>query len=132
MGAAMAAANDTLPADIFKIRTLHRVITILSSPEIPVTWAKSFYGFGERGRTHPGTKHMDVGATIYKPQQRAGAGGSGCACAALGYWAVIKEMYQGRYCRVLALATGALFSPLSYQQGDSIAGIAHAIVMENP
>ena len=134
MGAAMApAANDTLCRHFQDTNTSPGDYDLVLTGDLGNMGQKLFMDLAKEAGHTLGTKHMDVGATIYKPQQRAGAGGSGCACAALGILGyVIKEMYQGRYRRVLALATGALFSPLSYQQGDSIAGIAHAIVMENP
>ena len=78
-----------------------------------------------------GEKHQDAGVMIYSPQQPVGAGGSGCACSAvvtISY--VFKEMVQGKYSRVLIIATGALTNALTFQQGESIPGIAHAIVIE--
>lgn len=78
-----------------------------------------------------GMKHQDAGATMYYPQQQPGAGASGCACSAvyiLGY--CMKEMVQGRYQRILAIATGSLHNPLTYQQGETIPTVAHAVVIE--
>ena len=40
---------------------------------------------------------------------------------------VIQQMRAGSYKRVLLVATGALLSPLSYQQGETIPCTAHAI-----
>ena len=40
---------------------------------------------------------------------------------------VIGKMMAGEYKRVLLIATGALLSPLSFQQGDTIPCIAHAV-----
>ena len=133
MGAAMApAANDTLCRHFEDTNTSPGDYDLILTGDLGNMGQKLFVELArEAGRTL-GTKHMDVGATIYKSHQRAGAGGSGCACAALGILGyAIKEMCQGKYRRVLAVATGALFSPLSYQQGDSIGGIAHAIVLDN-
>ena len=39
----------------------------------------------------------------------------------------IGKMMAGDYKRVLLIATGALLSPLSFQQGDTIPCIAHAV-----
>ena len=78
-----------------------------------------------------GSRYQDCGAMIYGGNPAHGAGGSGCACAAVtvaGY--VLKEMEKGKLNRVLVVATGALHSPLTWQQGESIPGIAHAIVLE--
>ena len=40
---------------------------------------------------------------------------------------VLPQIRAGHWRRVLLVATGALFSPTSYQQGETIPGIAHAI-----
>ncbi|TYP54267.1 stage V sporulation protein AD [Thermosediminibacter litoriperuensis] len=77
-------------------------------------------------------RYTDCGLLIYSPQQDVHAGGSGCACAAvvtLGY--LFKEMQKGRYNRILVVATGALLSTTSVQQGETIPCIAHAVALEN-
>ena len=56
------------------------------------------------------------------------AGGSGCGCSAVvlnGYF--IPKLARGELTRILFVATGALMSPTSSQQGESIPGIAHAV-----
>jgi stage V sporulation protein AD len=75
--------------------------------------------------------HRDCGVMIYSPEQKVFSGGSGCASSAVvTYSHIINGLKQGRYNRVLVVATGALFSPISYQQGESIPCIAHGVVME--
>ncbi|ADL08019.1 stage V sporulation protein AD [Thermosediminibacter oceani] len=77
-------------------------------------------------------RYTDCGLLIYSPQQDVHAGGSGCACAAVvtcGY--LYKEMQKGRYNRILLVATGALLSTTSVQQGETIPCIAHAVALEN-
>ncbi|HEY8362951.1 MAG TPA: stage V sporulation protein AD [Tissierellaceae bacterium] len=77
-------------------------------------------------------RYTDCGLLIYSPQQDVHAGGSGCACAAVvtfGY--IFKEMQKGRYNRILLVATGALLSSTSVQQGETIPCIAHAVAIEN-
>lgn len=76
-------------------------------------------------------KYDDCGALIFNEDQGIGSGGSGCACAAtvtFGY--IFKEMAAGRLKKVLLVATGALHSPISYQQGENIPSIAHAVAIE--
>jgi stage V sporulation protein AD len=41
-------------------------------------------------------------------------------------------MLRGELRRILVVATGALLSPLSYQQGETIPCIAHAVALEMP
>ena len=59
------------------------------------------------------------------------AGGSGCGCSAVvTYGHIFNEMKKGKFKKVLIIATGALLSPLSYQQKESIPCIAHAVSIE--
>jgi stage V sporulation protein AD len=79
----------------------------------------------------PKAKFVDCGMLIYQKEQSALAGGSGCACAAVvTYGHLVKRMLRGELQKILVVATGALLSPLSYQQKESIPGIAHAVALE--
>lgn len=77
-------------------------------------------------------KHMDCGLEIYdKETQDTHAGGSGCGCAAVTLCAhILPRLLDGTWKRVLFLPTGALLSTVSYNEGQSIPGIAHAVVLE--
>ena len=74
----------------------------------------------------------DCGSLIFdNEKQGTDAGGSGCGCSAVvlnGY--IYKEMLKGKLKKVLFIATGALLSPTSAWQGESIPSIAHAIAIE--
>lgn len=76
--------------------------------------------------------HMDCGMEIYDAQtQDTHAGGSGCGCAAVvfcGY--ILKKLLTRQWKRVLFVPTGALFSPVSFNEGQNIPGIAHAVELE--
>lgn len=76
--------------------------------------------------------YQDSGLMLYDLEsQNVHAGGSGCGCVSLvtlGY--VVKQMYENKLNKVLVIATGALMNPIMVQQGESIPGIAHAIVLE--
>ncbi|MDF2504902.1 stage V sporulation protein AD [Clostridium sp.] len=73
----------------------------------------------------------DCGLLIYKKDQPVIAGGSGCGCSAtVTYGHLLKRMKKGELKRILIIATGALLSPLSYQQKESIPCIAHAVSIE--
>ncbi|MDI3507987.1 MAG: stage sporulation protein [Clostridiales bacterium] len=73
-------------------------------------------------------KHFDCGVEIFSPSQDPHAGGSGCGCSACVLAAyLIPHMWDGTYNSMLFLATGALLSPTSSQQGESVPGIAHAV-----
>ncbi len=74
-------------------------------------------------------RYDDCGVMIFdREKQDCHAGGSGCGCSATtlaGY--VYTELMKGLIKSVLFVATGALMSPVSTQQGESIPGIAHGI-----
>ena len=75
-------------------------------------------------------RHLDCGSMIYSPEQNYNCRGSGCGCSAVmlaGH--VLPQLESGAVKRVLFLSTGALMSPLSARQGESIPGIAHAICL---
>lgn len=75
--------------------------------------------------------YTDCGILIFDPTQDTHAGGSGCGCSAVvlaGY--LLKEMRAGKLKRILGVGTGALLSTTSSQQGESIPGIAHAVVID--
>jgi len=77
------------------------------------------------------TVFSDCGLIIYDvEQQKVQAGGSGCACSAVvTFGHLLKKLEQGEYKRILVVATGALLSPVSFQQGESIPCIAHAVAI---
>lgn len=76
--------------------------------------------------------HFDCGASLYNPTlQDAHAGASGCGCiAAMGASYFMRALREGRHRRILMMATGALMSPSSVQQGENIFGVAPIVVWE--
>ena len=80
-----------------------------------------------------GKNYADCGHMIYTDTQKTNQGGSGCGCSASILNSYVCSMLEkGKFKKVLFLATGALLSPIYTQQGNSIPGIAHAIVLECP
>jgi len=75
--------------------------------------------------------YNDCGIMIYSANQNVFSGGSGCGCSAVvTYSHIVNGLNSGKYSRVMIVATGALFSPVSFQQGESIPCIAHGVVLE--
>ncbi|MEI5906555.1 stage V sporulation protein AD [Bacillus spongiae] len=73
----------------------------------------------------------DCGLLIYSQEQPVQAGGSGAGCSAtVLYGHLLNEMKKGTYQKILVVATGALMSPLSFQQKESIPCVAHAVSIE--
>ena len=78
-------------------------------------------------------KHMDCGMTIFDQEtQDTHAGGSGCGCAAVTLASfILPKIEKGEWKRILFVPTGALMSTVSYNEGSSVPGIAHGIVIEH-
>ena len=76
--------------------------------------------------------HKDCGTLIFDLKKRdVNSGGSGCGCSASVLCShILKQMDKGILKKVLFVATGALMSPTSSKQGNSIPGIAHAVLLE--
>ncbi len=73
-------------------------------------------------------KHKDCGVIIFDNKQDVHAGGSGCGCCAsvlCGH--ILRNMCAGRYRNILFMATGALLSPTTVLQKQTIPSIAHLV-----
>ena len=77
-------------------------------------------------------QHMDCGIEIYDSEsQDTHAGGSGCGCSAVTLSAyILKQLEETNWKKILFMPTGALLSKTSFNEGKSVPGIAHALVME--
>ena len=75
--------------------------------------------------------YNDCGVMVFDlPAQDVHCGGSGCGCCAsvlTGY--LLTGLEQGKWKRILFCPTGALHSPTSSLQGESIPGICHAVAI---
>ncbi|MCI5649216.1 MAG: stage V sporulation protein AD [Fusicatenibacter sp.] len=80
-----------------------------------------------------GEQHLDCGMLIFdETTQDTGAGGSGCGCAATVFTAyLLPKLESGEWKRILFVPTGALMSKVSFQEGQSVPGIAQAVVVEH-
>lgn len=77
--------------------------------------------------------HTDCGIEIYdKETQDTHAGGSGCGCSAATLCSyILPRIKDGTWKRVLFVPTGALLSTVSFNEGQPIPGIAHAVMLEH-
>ena len=132
MGAAMApAAADTLATHL---REQNRVIEdydLIITGDLGRFGSEMFNELcGDMG-INLSDRHRDCGNMIFVPAQKVDCGGSGCGCSAVTLNAyLLRRMELGDMRRMLFMATGALMSPTAGMQGDSIPGIAHAVVIE--
>ncbi|MBU9722915.1 MULTISPECIES: stage V sporulation protein AD [Bacillaceae] len=134
MGGAMApAAVDTIEAH-FRDRQIdpsyYDLIVTGDLGKIGQTIAYDL--LTDHGMNITKDQFRDCGLIIYREDQPvlSGASGSGCS-AAVTYGHLFNRMKEGEFNRILVVATGALLSPLSYQQKESIPCIAHAVSFEN-
>lgn len=79
------------------------------------------------------SQHMDCGIEIFdREAQDTHAGGSGCGCSAVTLSAhILPQLERGAYKRILFVPTGALLSTVSFNEGQTVPGIAHGVVMEH-
>ena len=133
MGAAMApAVVDTL-VSYFK-ESKHTVddVDLVVTGDLGKEGSEILSHLTERAGIDLKKKHRDCGALLYDLScQDAHSGGSGCGCAAsLMAAEFVPALSEGRLRSVLFLATGALMSPGSIQQGGNIIGIAPLVHLE--
>ena len=77
--------------------------------------------------------YTDCGMQIYDSKnQGTMSGGSGCGCSAIVLDTfVLPKLRTGQMHRILFIPTGALLSQVSYNEGKTVPGIAHGVVLES-
>ncbi len=133
MGGAMApAAVDTITAHLRDMGISPEGYDLIATGDLGrVGHEIAADLFDKHGICIPEEIFTDCGLLIYSADQPVLAGGSGCGCSAVvTYGHIINRMKKGELRKVLIVATGALLSPLSYQQKESIPCIAHAVSIE--
>jgi stage V sporulation protein AD len=128
MGAAMApAAAETLTAYFNDTATKPDDYDFIVTGDLGAVGSELFLQLMERKNFPLGSNYADCGVLIYdRSKQDVHAGGSGCGCSASVLCSyILDKMVAGELKNVLFVATGALMSPTSSQQGESIPSIAH-------
>ena len=133
MGAAMAPAFvDTVKRHLEALERDISYYDMILSGDLGLIGKSIATELFEKEGISVGDRYNDCGAMIFdKEKQDTHAGGSGCGCAAsmlCGY--ILPKMEKGELKKVLFAATGALMSPTSTMQGESIPSISHAISIE--
>ena len=132
MGSAMAAAAvDTIIAWLQDTNGLNQLDYIVTGDLGKIGYEICKKMLTEQGYKVEG-KYFDCGMQLYHEEdQDVHAGGSGCGCSAVVMGAkFLPQMAEREHCRLLFVGTGALLSPLTVQQGETIPGIAHGVLIE--
>lgn len=134
MGAAMApAAAQTIMDFLTDTKTKPEEYDLILTGDLGKVGSTLLYELLEKEDINIRNNHKDCGLLIYKlDEQDVHAGGSGCGCAASVLCSLIlNKMKNGELGNVLFIATGALMSPTSSQQGESIPSIAHLVHLKS-
>ncbi|ANB57002.1 stage V sporulation protein AD [Anoxybacillus sp. B7M1] len=133
MGGAMApAAVDTIEAHLRDMQMDSSDYDLIVTGDLgKIGREVSLDLLREHGLNLDEEKYQDCGLLIYREGQPVLSGASGAGCsAAVVYGHLLNRMKRGELKRILVVATGALLSPLSFQQGETIPCIAHAVAIE--
>ncbi|MFD2671617.1 stage V sporulation protein AD [Marinicrinis sediminis] len=135
MGAAMApAAVNTIQAHLKDLNRDPSYYDLIVTGDLATVGKDiALELFQEKNISMASTVFDDCGLMIFdRETQSVQSGGSGCACSGVVTYAhLLKKMKEGELRKILVVATGALLSPVSYQQGESIPCIAHAVSIEH-
>ena len=134
MGAAMApAAYDTLSAHFRETGASPDDYDLILTGDLGALGHEIVTDFFLRDGIDLRRNYTDCGLLLYdldKQDMHAGASGCGCSAAVLnGY--LLEGMRQKKWNRILFAPTGALLSPTSSFQGESIPSVCHAVVFSN-
>ena len=132
MGAAMApAAYETLSAFFRDTQTGPKDYDLILTGDLGELGHDIVRDFFRRDGIDLTDRYQDCGLLLYdreKQDMHAGASGCGCSAAVLnGY--VLPGLRAGKWRRVLFAPTGALLSPTTSFQGESVPGICHAVCL---
>ena len=129
MGAAMApAACDTLCNFFSETKTKPQDYDLIASGDLGKLGSDILRDMMHEKGFSLSQEYMDCGHSIYSFDEESYQGGSGAGCSAAvlsGF--ILKKMKEGVYKKVLVVATGALMSTITNQQGDAIPAVAHLV-----
>lgn len=134
MGAAMApAAADTIVTFLKDTGKQPSDLDLIATGDLGKYGRKLVIELVKQEGYDLSNNYIDCGIEIFDPvTQNTYAGGSGCGCSAVtlnGY--ILKKMADKEVNKLLFVPTGALLSTVSSNEGESIPGIAHGVVLEN-
>ena len=130
MGAAMApAALDTLFSYLNETGSDPENFDLIATGDLGAEGKKMLKILASQKGIELGKNYEDCGVMIYDPvRQDVHAGGSGCGCSASVFSAHLISLFKKKKINdMLLVGTGALMSPTTALQKESIPGIAHLV-----
>ena len=125
------AAMNTLIAHFEDTNTKPKDYDLILTGDLGKLGSEILRDLMERNGYPLGKNYSDCGQMIYNDHQHTYQGGSGAGCSASVFNSfVLGQLSKKVYKKVLFLATGALLSPTTTFQGDSIPAISHAVIIE--
>jgi stage V sporulation protein AD len=133
MGAAMApVASDTIKMHHLDLNLQPDYYDLVITGDLGSVGAALVRQLFNRDGLVPKPNYSDCGILIFDEKQDVHAGGSGCGCSAVMLCGpLLAKMQRGELNKLLFVATGALMSPTTTFQGETIPCIAHAVAIEN-
>lgn len=126
------AAANTLLSVFYDTKTKPDDYDLILTGDLGKLGSEVLLDLMERKGIKLGKNYSDCGQMMFSLRQQPLMGGSGCGCcASILNSVIINQMNKGVFNKVLFVATGALLSTTSSQQGDTLPSIAHAIILEN-
>ena len=133
MGAAMApAAADTLINHFKDTGRSFKDYDLILTGDLGIVGSEILCELMKKEGYDISDVHDDCGKMIFDiKNQDVHSGGSGCGCIATVFCSyIMKKINEGKFSRILLMATGALMNTTMIQQGESIPCIAHCVSIE--
>lgn len=130
MGAAMApAAYDTISAHFKDLGLGPADYDLIVTGDLGTVGKQIVTDFFRQDGIDIAAHYDDCGCMIFDfDKQDVHAGGSGCGCSAVVLCSYLMHLFQQKKLqRLLFCGTGALLSPTSSNQGESVPGVCHAV-----
>ena len=133
MGAAMApSAMDTMLAHFKDTNTTPDDYDLIVTGDLGKLGSEILIDLMEYNGIKLGLNYNDCGQMYFTRNQNTLSGGSGCGCSATVFNSfIISKLRKGELKKVLFMPTGALMSTTAAQQGETIPGVCHAVVIES-
>ncbi|MGN0369679.1 MAG: stage V sporulation protein AD [Butyrivibrio sp.] len=133
MGAAMApAACEVISSNFKDFEREPDYYDAIYTGDLGLVGQKILFDLMESKGYDIKSVHHDCGIEIFDGEtQDTHAGGSGCGCSAATLCGhILNEMEKKNLRKVLFVPTGALLSTISFNEGKTVPGIAHGVVLE--